>query len=658
VADGAEKPLGDQQQNAIAPRPARWFPAAVVLVLAALVAGVFHPVWNHDFIDFDTLPQVVHNKYIREVTLANLKHIFTSRCIQSYYPVRTLTFLVDYQIWGRHAGGFKLTNVVIHLTNVLLALWLVLRLFGERAGPSHPFLSRRDISAAAIAAAALAVHPVVVEPVAWIPGREELLMTLGALATIHFHVTARRFGRAGRNGRAWVCHAAAAISCAAACLSNAVAAVIPMLAVLTDVLAMRERRPLKVLAGTAFLWGIALATIIAKKWGIDPGIATVDQMSLSGRALIATNAYWLQLANIVWPKDLALYYDWLRPSGLLDGEVLLGLVAALATAAALWAFRRQPLVVFGVAWFVVALSPSLQLIPHHIHRADRFLYLPIMGLAVAIAAALALLASRIRKPAAVAGLGLLGLSLVVALAARSVLQIRTWRDSFTVWRQCIHVDPGNARAYDVLAENFVRSGKIPEALANFETALKLRPNAIEILADFARELAIAEGTLGDRSRAVELAQRAFVLSAGKCSERRATFALALGARAHELYQEEEFAQAIVNYERSIEIDPNYFLANLNLAALLVTCPDEKLRDPGRAARLAEWAIRTAGEQLDSNAFVILATAYAQQGRFEFAATSTEKAIVMAGKSGNRELAAALTEQLRYYEGLARSKSSP
>ncbi|MHC4405047.1 MAG: hypothetical protein ACYTG0_35820, partial [Planctomycetota bacterium] len=214
------------QRSTKALRPA----ALAAIALACLVVAVFFPMLRHDFVQYDVSDQLLENPHAQSLTWGNLGYLFTSRCTTSYYPIRTLTFALDYGLWGPNASGFKLTNGLIHLANVLLVFWLVLRLLrGRLWATADPLDSRWTAPAAALAAGIFAVHPVVVEPVAWIAGREELLMTLGALGTIHLHVTARRLAERGRAARAAACHLGAALSCAAACLSNAVAAVIPAL---------------------------------------------------------------------------------------------------------------------------------------------------------------------------------------------------------------------------------------------------------------------------------------------------------------------------------------------------------------------------------------------------------------------------------------------
>ena len=110
-------------------RPARWPILLAAVALVGMIAAVFYPITGFEFVDLDVHPHVIANPHIRALTAENLQQIFTSPCITSYYPIRTLTYAVDHQLWGLDPGGFKLTNGLIHLANTLLVFWLVLRIF-------------------------------------------------------------------------------------------------------------------------------------------------------------------------------------------------------------------------------------------------------------------------------------------------------------------------------------------------------------------------------------------------------------------------------------------------------------------------------------------------------------------------------------------------
>ncbi len=299
------------------PRPARWQMLLATAALTYLVAVVFIPILGFEFVDCDVNASVVRNPHIRGPTYENLKHILMSPCIESYYPVRTLTYAVDYSLWGLNPGGFKLTNGLIHLTNVMLVFWLILRFFRRSAVSEGKRRAWWDVWAAAFSAGLFAIHPVVVEPVVWVAGREELLMTLGALGCLHFHLTARRLSQDGGKTRwALACHVAAAVCCAAACLSNTVAAVIPFLITAWDVLTLKRPKSWRIVYGTAALWAIAVLTVLLKGPGEDAALARELGVFSTRRLMLVLNVYWLNLKTLAWPTNLALCYGPVKPESL------------------------------------------------------------------------------------------------------------------------------------------------------------------------------------------------------------------------------------------------------------------------------------------------------------------------------------------------------
>ena len=144
-----------------------------VLLLVYLVIAVFHPITSFEFTNLDVVGQLVRNPHVHGITLDNLKHIFTTWGYTSYYPARSLSFALDYELWGLDAEGYKLTNLILHLVNTLLVFWLIRRLFRDPCAAVASSSPRKDSGVALFSAAIFAVHPVVVEPVAWVPGREE-----------------------------------------------------------------------------------------------------------------------------------------------------------------------------------------------------------------------------------------------------------------------------------------------------------------------------------------------------------------------------------------------------------------------------------------------------------------------------------------------------
>jgi tetratricopeptide (TPR) repeat protein len=492
-------------------------PAGMVLLCLAtlfcLTGITFWPMLDFEFIRYDVREQLLEDPHVQGLSAENIKKIFTTRRITSYYPIRTLTFATDYQLWGYNPHGFKLTNGLIHLANVFLVFWLGLRLLrsplAKSAGPHWP------AGLAVFAAAVYAIHPIVVEPVVWVAGREELLMTLGALGCLHFHLSARfensRFENNSeeRTRRVTAFYAGSAVCCAIACLSNAVGAIIPFLIVTWDLLTLVGPKKTRIKHGTSVLWLIGAATIAIKL--LNPVQAATDKGKFLSvdRVLVVSNVYWLNLKSLVWPSDLALRYSKVEPDSFLDTEVLFGMTAIVLTCVVLWVLRRQSLMLFGLLWFVLALGPSAQVLPHHLNRADRFLYLSIVGLVIAGAVGLSLVTTKIgHRHKGVAAIGA-GVLLVVMLQITTARQLPSWRDDITMWQNCLRVEPDSAIMRAALAHALARKDRFDEARDSYEAAVLADPNDVEAhkyLALFLCEC--PDESFRDYERATELASRA------------------------------------------------------------------------------------------------------------------------------------------------------
>ncbi len=628
------------------------------LLLVYLVWAAFWPILGFEFIEFDVSSQLINNPHVHGLSAENVRHILTSKCVSSYYPVRTLTLALDYQVWGRRPFGFKLTNLLIHLVNVLLVFSLILRLLRHSVSPGGPSQSWWDIWAATFFAGIVAVHPVVVEPVAWIGGREELLMMLGALSCLHFHLAAIRASESNRGkGRALFYHTAAAVSCAVACLSNAVGAVIPLLTTTWDILILPRPRLWRIVRATTALWAIGLVTIAIKQLGQTGNSFTplAPARTLQWLMVVLTT-YWMNLTAIAWPTQLGTLYEWPGPQGFLETEVVLGGVAVVLTCLALWKLRRHKLTLFGLLWFLLALAPTSQLMLHNIARADRFLYLPLAGLAVAGALALRQLPVRLasldsersRRLALAAGLAA-SLAVLLTLNVLTASQVQTWRNNITVWTRCIEVAPDNSTAHGCLADSLSREGRFEEAIPHFETSLQLDPNNVISLNNYAIHLATSdEESLRDCERAVQLAERGCELSRWEDWTLRRTLAKACSNYAKVFNLRGQYDEAIHFCRKALEADPGFDAPTFNLAVILATCPAEELRDPEEAIRLVQEANARGGAP-DAMRLRILAICYAEAGQFDNAIGTVGEAVRLAQAAGQVELADSLRDEMRSYQ---------
>lgn len=483
--------MTDQQRlgaGAAANRGRRVATWAAALVLVVLVGGVFGRTVTHGWAGYDEQRQVLRNPLAHSLAPANLVRICTARSLTSYYPVRLLSFAIDWTLWGNSPAGFHLTNLAIHAGSVLLLFALLRRLLGDLAGREGPW----GVVVAALAAALFAVHPVVVEPVAWTGAREELLVVLGTLLALHAHATARARWRAGRRRAAVAYHVAAAGGCAVACFSGvAGVASAPILLVLDLV---RVRRP----TGRALVAGLAAPAALA---GAAVILKLTEPQTVEGAHLVAAvgpgahprlvlDVYARNWATLLRPRDLAVIYRPVIPKAWTEPAVLAGLAAAVATVAALaLAWRRKwRMTTLGLAWFVLALAPTSQLVLHRVFRTDRALYLPLAGLVVALAGA----SGRARRAWLRWGAaGVLAVA-VGACAVGSVRQTSVWRDGVALFSRVVARDPANKSALNNLAIALERKGRSDEAIKLYRRALAIVPGDPELLENLGDALVVED----------------------------------------------------------------------------------------------------------------------------------------------------------------------
>jgi len=571
---------------------------AAALVIAATVLAVFGPALGYGFSYYDDNYQVLNNPLIRDLSPRGLARMFTRRSLTSYYPVRVLSLAFDYAVWGARPAGYHLTSVLLHALNAVLVYGLCVRLcvgFGARTGGRQ---APRMRFVALFGALLFAVHPVVVEPVVWVGGREELLMVLFVLCALLAHArrAAPADGRDNTNaaggGPATLRVAVwPSIFCVLACLSNVVGAVTPLLVVAHNAAAAlaRRTRPLGagLFRGTAVMWAVAVVTIVVK---LSDSAATADyeivdtlRMTAGQRVLTVFSAYWLNVTTVLWPRTLVAMYPKTVAESVLEPGVWLGGGAVLCTAWCLWGALRRPVVAFGLLWFLCALAPAAQVLPHHILRADRFLYLPLVGVACAVCG---LLRPAVRSRAA----GALCVAVLLVLGLRSVRQRRFWHDSMTLFAHELSVNPENLASHYNLANLLAKEGRLKEAVQHYAEAARLRPDfgtAEKKLGAALTELGQIDAALVHFSRALALSRPdpdlhsnvgAALASRGRLREALPHYsrALALAPRhksAHcnlgvALAALGKEADAKKHYSKALEVDPQYADAHNNLAIVL------------------------------------------------------------------------------------------
>ncbi len=597
--------------------------------LVCLVLVVFYPVVGFDFINLDVTEQVTGISGTEGFGWATVKDVFTWTKL-SYYPVRSLTYAIDRQFWGSDPGGFKATNLLFHLVSTCLLYALILRLFAIARLPSNEEASWRETLAAACGAGLFAIHPLVVEPVVWVPGREELLLTLAGLGAVHLHITARQLEAAGApRWKIYICHAGTVLCCLLACLSNAVGAVWALLITALDRIVLVGRDWRKIFRATAALWAVTMVTIILKAMAtVEVEYEHPEYFSVE-RLVIISKAYASNLKAIVWPTNLTMdYLPYVRGAHW-QFDIAVGVACVLATIAVVYLARRRQLFLFAVAWFLLALAPVAQIMPHHIHRADRFLYLPLAGLGILLATGILWISRKTRSP--LGGAALVGglILLFAGLNYASSRQVWTWRDSISLWSRRLQVQPESLLAHKCLGDALAVVERLPEAAPHYEWVLARLPDDFRTLHNYAMYLSLSsESTEEDFLKAIQMAEKGFRITKGEKPRLRRTLSLAHMNYASLLRSEGRYQEAVEHLQAAMDADPEYQKPMLNLALLLASCEDPSIRSPQAAVKLAEKAI-SVGAGPDLIPLSVLASIYAHTGDLANAIQTLDRAIEMA-----------------------------
>ena len=619
----------------------RWREAMVCLLLSLVTLAVYWPVREHEFVDFDDRLYLVSSPHVSSgLTLDGAVWALRSGYASNWHPLTWLSHMLDCQLYGLNPSGHHQTNLLFHLANTLL-LFLVLKRMTQARWRS------------ALVAALFAWHPLHVESVAWVAERKDLLCAFFWLLTM------AAYARYVAHPR--LCRYSLTLACFALGLMAK-----PMIVTLPFVLLLLDYWPLKRLALPPFLGGesrpgdaaateshakLSIGALVKEKVPFfllaaaastvtflvqreTGAVASTETYPVTVRLANALISYWRYLGKMIWPDNLAVFYP--HPMNWPPGLVLLAALGLVAvTALAFRAARHQPYFVVGWLWFLGTLVPVIGLVQVGAQAmADRYTYLPLIGLFVMIAWGAAEFTAhwRWRKIA-------LPLLAGVALCACLVLtytQVWHWRNTVTLfthtaqvttnnypaqlnwglglekrndlrgaaehYREALRMKPGLVKAVHNLARLLARQGKIEEGRAPYLDALRLTPNNAVMLSDYSSFLAeygLVEEAITQYSEAVRLEPKRAQLHnnlgtvwsrIGRQSEAIGCFTEAIRLQpdfadahnnlANALTVEGRNEEAILHMTEVIRLEPGMFQTQNNLGVALF-----------RAGRMEEAAAR-------------------------------------------------------------------
>lgn len=455
---------------------------------------IFVRALGHDFVHYDDYAYVVENTNIQGgISFALLYWAFTSFDDCLWAPLMRLSHWADYRLFGLNPAGHHLSSIILHSASAALFLVFLYR----ATGAFWP---------AAFAAMLFAWHPLRVEAVAWVAARKELLCAFfWLLALLAYDAWVKR--------RGGVRVAAVVAASALAMMSKPMAVSLPCVLLLLDFWPYRRmdlRGPLREAAlrlgrlalEKAPIFAMAIGAAVLTIFAEDEAIVPPERLSLAQRIANSLVGYVLYLVKTVWPHPLVIPYmrtpdfaPWWK------AVAAAALIAALCAALWLLRERQRPLFV-GVLWFLGTLVPVIGIVSigHHV-MADRFSYIPHMGLFMGCSYALADgVRSRPRARMAATAAALIAAAALPPLAFR---QTGYWKDTVTLFTHTLTVQHNNYVAYCNIGTYWMWAGRADVALPNFKRACEISPDSDAAWND----LAAAHLALGQSAAAAEIFAR-------------------------------------------------------------------------------------------------------------------------------------------------------
>jgi hypothetical protein len=400
--------------------------AILALVLAALVLAAYWRTSSYALIILDDATYITRNQMVvNGMTAASLKAAFTTSYEAYWIPLTWLSYMADVDVSGLDPGGFHRTNVLLFCANAVL-LFLFLRSATGSTWKSF------------FVAALWAMHPLRVESVAWVTERKDMLSGLFFILALWSHILYVRTKKAG-----W--YASLLLCAVLGLLSKPIVVVLPVALLLLDFWPLgrfperiggKSSKENLLRLKTIFLEKVPVIALSLASIAFTLYTQIIDAPKMPGRTFQhglanAATSYWGYLGRSLFPRDLILSYTTFEPvAG--TALVFLSFAALLAVSFAAWRYRRQaPYLAFGWFWYLLILIPNSGIIPMGVQNfADRFTYLPQVGLLVALVWGVSSLAEKVEGgekmaviPAVVA---------VIALTIVSFTFTGYWRNTYTL----------------------------------------------------------------------------------------------------------------------------------------------------------------------------------------------------------------------------------
>lgn len=593
----------------------------VGIALVVLTLGLYWPATAFPFVIYDDHLYVYDNPHIAKgLSWGGIRWAWTAIVAGNWHPLTLMSHMADCSVYHLVAGGHHLSNILLHLANVLL-LWLFIR---RMTGHFWP---------AVLVAALFAWHPLNVESVAWISERKNVLSTFFFILTLLVWLD---YGRKPQPAR----YVLALVLFALGLMSKPMLVTLPFVLLLLDYWPLQRMFPaqntskpgtsLAILFGekvpflTLAIADCVITYVIQNRGGAVSSFAGVP---LEWRLVNVSVAYVTYLEKTFWPSGLCVFNPF--PEKLPIARAVISLALLLMGTAAAWHWRKYRWLPVGWLWFLGTLVPVIGLVQVGAHSwADRYAYLPLIGIFLMIACWLnELWAARPGLHAPVLAGSLIFLSCCLLLARE---RVGDWRSSVALFSRAVAVYPDSRVAQNFLGKSFNSEGRPAEAAEHFAIACRLQPQN----GDFQRDLGLALFDAGRFPEAIAPLEAALGQKPGDVALHNTLgVALMQAGNAHEAENE---------FSRAMAIQPDYAKSYFNLGKtfLIERQPQPAITNFMTALRLQPgWP----------EAWEELASAYAAAGNLSNAISSATLALELARTDNDTDRVNRISAELSDYK---------
>ncbi len=471
--------------------------ALAAVIPAVITAIVYLASLDNGFVNWDDNLYVYDNPGIRALGVGFFKTFVSSSFLNNWTPLTMFTYGLDYAVWGLDPFGYHLTNLVFHVADTFVVGYLASVMVAIAAGPERKGGVGLPVFVGLFTAILFGLHPAHVESVAWVSERKDVVSGLFFLLSILFYI---RYAQAAPGEKASR-YILSLICFFLSVASKPMAVTLPAVLLILDLWPLRRLQSQLSLVKTivveklpffAISALIAIVTVAAQK----SSMASVDVLPLGLRFFTAVRAYIFYLYKLLFPVTLAPFYPLEVRFDIYSFEYLGSLIAFTAiTIATLASIKKRPYLFAPWAYFVVTLLPVVGILQAGSQSAaDRYTYLPSVGLFILIGAGLWVLVARVVKvnPGRVCTAILIVAAVLLGL--KTYAQIGIWKDPITFWTHEIEYlgEPGMKKQVElsegmfetvspaVLAHYkraiwYAKTGEVEKAFADYAKALSLNP---------------------------------------------------------------------------------------------------------------------------------------------------------------------------------------